>query len=70
MIWYRFHLHDSDGIVVKNGRNIFRRELVGGVADEEARLANSTIADDDAPAGGQRRWLVRNWHGSHMKGLP
>lgn len=40
-------LHDGDSVVVENCRNIFGRELVGGVADEKTCLANSTVADDD-----------------------
>jgi hypothetical protein len=43
------HSHDGDGIVVEDGRHIFRRELVGGVADEKTSLANGTVADDNAP---------------------
>lgn len=43
-------LHDSDGIVVKDCRDVFGWELVRSVADQETGLANSTIADDDTPA--------------------
>jgi hypothetical protein len=42
-------LHDGDGIVVEDGRHILRGELVGGVGDEQAGLADSSISDDDAP---------------------
>lgn len=42
-------LHDSDRIVVKNGRDVFGGELVGCVADEEACLPDSSVANDDAP---------------------
>jgi hypothetical protein len=42
--------HDGDGIVVEDSGDIFRGELVGGIADEETSLADCTIADDDAPA--------------------
>ena len=43
------YLHDGDSIVVEDGRHVFRRELVGGIADEETCLPNSTIAYDDTP---------------------
>jgi hypothetical protein len=43
------HSHYGDGIVVENGRHIFRREFVGGVADEKTCLADGTVADDNAP---------------------
>lgn len=43
------HSHYGDGIVVENGRHIFRREFVCGVADEKTCLANGTVADDNAP---------------------
>lgn len=42
------HSHYRNGIVIKDRRNIFGGEFVGGVADEKARLANSTVADDNA----------------------
>lgn len=42
-------LHYRDGIIVEDSRNVFGRELVGCVADEKARLADSTVTDDDAP---------------------
>lgn len=41
--------HYGDGVVVEHGRDIFRGELVGGVADEQTCLANRTVADNDAP---------------------
>ena len=41
--------HHGHGIVVKDGRHVFGRELIGGVADEEAGLAHGSVADDDAP---------------------
>lgn len=41
-------LHDSDGIVVKDGGDVFGGELVGRVADQETRLPDSTVANDDA----------------------
>ena len=42
--------HYRDGIVVEDGRNILRRELVCRVADEQARLTDGTVTDDDTPA--------------------
>jgi hypothetical protein len=41
--------HDGDGVVVEHGGHVFRGKLVGGVADQETRLADRTVADDDAP---------------------
>lgn len=46
---YNMHSHNGDGVVVENSRNIFGGELVGRVANEQAGLADGTIADDDAP---------------------
>lgn len=43
--------HYGDGVVIEHGGNIFRGKLVRGVTDEETCLADSTIADDDAPGG-------------------
>jgi hypothetical protein len=43
------HLHYRDGIVVKDGWNIFRGKFVGGIGDQKARLANSTISNNDTP---------------------
>lgn len=53
-------LHDGDRVVVEYCRDIFGRELVGGVADEEACLADSTVANDNASAG--RNELVTAKH--------
>jgi len=41
-------LHDSNSIVVEDGWDVFRRELVGRVRDEQASLSHSSIAHDDA----------------------
>jgi hypothetical protein len=41
--------HNSDGVVVKDRRDIFGGEFVRGVADEKTCLADSTVTDDDAP---------------------
>ena len=45
-------LHDSNGIVIEDGRNVFRWEFVRGVGDQEAGLSDSTITDDDTPEQG------------------
>lgn len=55
-------LHHGHGVVVKDGRHIFRRELVGCVRDEQAGLSHSTVPHHDTPGernrvsqrGGQR----------------
>lgn len=41
--------HDGYGVVVEDGRDIFRGELVRGVADKKTCLADCTVTDDDAP---------------------
>lgn len=41
------NLHDSDCIIVEDGRDIFRRELVGRVGDQQTSLANGTVTDND-----------------------
>jgi len=43
--------HDCNRIVVKDCRDIFRGEFVGGVTNEEAGLANRTIANNNASVG-------------------
>ena len=40
--------HDSNSVVVKNSRNVFRRELVGCVGDQQTGFSDGTIAYDDA----------------------
>ena len=45
------YVHYGHGIVVENCRHIFRRELVGGIADEETRLADGTVTHNNASAG-------------------
>jgi hypothetical protein len=42
-------LHDCDGVVVKYGWDILGGKLVCSVGNQQARLADSTVADDDAP---------------------
>ena len=42
-------LHDSDSIVVKDGGDILGGELVGGVRDQQARLADGTVTNDNTP---------------------
>lgn len=44
-------IHDGNGIVIEDGRYIFGRELVRCVADEQARLADGTVTDNDTPEG-------------------
>jgi hypothetical protein len=41
-----YNSHDSNGIVIEDGRDIFGGELVGRVTDEKASLAHSTITDN------------------------
>lgn len=41
--------HHRHRIVVKDRGHVFGGELVGGVADEQARLAHRTIAHDHTP---------------------
>jgi len=41
--------HDSHCIIVEDGRDIFRREFVGSVRDEQARLSDGTVTNDDTP---------------------
>lgn len=48
--------HNGHGVVVEDGRDIFRGELVCRVADEETCLADGTVTDDDTPAWGM--WLA------------
>ena len=42
--------HDSNSIIIEDGRDIFRGKFVGRVADEKTCLADSTVTDDDTPA--------------------
>lgn len=41
-------LHDGHRIIVKDGRNILRRELVGGIADQETCLPDRSVSHDNA----------------------
>jgi hypothetical protein len=45
----RQDIHDGDGIVIEDGRDVFGGEFVGGVADEETCLSHGTVTDDNAP---------------------
>ena len=44
--WHAVDDH-SGHVVLKDGRNIILREAVVGVRDEQARLSNSAVADED-----------------------
>jgi hypothetical protein len=46
MLGSREDSHDSNGIIIEDSGNIFGRELVCGVADEQTCLADSTVTDD------------------------
>ena len=48
------NLHDSDSIVVKDSGDILGGELVGGVRDQQAGLADSTVTNDDTSECAQR----------------
>jgi hypothetical protein len=48
------NLHDSDSIVVKDSGDILGGELVCGVRDQQAGLADSTVTNDDTPECAQR----------------
>ena len=37
--------HDSDSIVIEDGRDIFGREFVRGVRNQQTRLADGTVTD-------------------------
>lgn len=57
LIWHRLgrvgcDLHHGHGVVVKDGGDIFRGELVGCVGDEQAGLADCTVPHHDTPARG------------------
>lgn len=57
------NVHDGDGVIVKDGRDIFRWELVCGVADKKARLSDGTVTDDHASAS----WRLAG--GSYWKAM-
>lgn len=42
--------HNSDGIIVEDGGNVFGGEFIRRVTDEETSLANGTIPDYHASA--------------------
>lgn len=44
------HLHDRDRIIIEDSWNIFARELVCRVGNEEARLSNGTVTHDYTPS--------------------
>jgi hypothetical protein len=41
--------HDGDGVIVKDGRDVFRGEFVRSVAYKETCFADRTVTDDDTP---------------------
>lgn len=43
----RRSLHDGDGVVVKDSRNVLAGELVGRVADEQTRFPDGAVTDND-----------------------
>lgn len=45
-VGYSHHCH---GVIIENGRDIFGREFIRGVGDEQASLAYSTVTDNDTP---------------------
>ena len=61
--------HNSDRVVVKDRRDVFRRELVRCIADKKACLPDGTIAYYNAPMGArmsaraQRSPEMPLWHG-------
>ena len=44
-------VHDSNGIVVEDGRDVFGGEFVGRIADEKTCLADSTVTGDNTLDG-------------------
>ena len=46
------NIHHRYCIIVEYRRNIFRGEFIGGIADEEAGLADRTVSDNDTPIEG------------------
>jgi hypothetical protein len=44
------YVHYRHGIIVEDCRHIFRRELVGGIADKETRLSNGTVTNHNTSA--------------------
>lgn len=48
---------NSNSIVIKDSRNIFGREFVGGVAYQETRLSDRTVSNHDASRQKRSRGL-------------
>lgn len=61
-------LHHGHGVVVKDGGDIFRRELVGCVRDEQTGLSHSTVPNHDTP--GQRNGVSQRRGGAGGGGRP
>lgn len=57
--------HNGDSVVVEDRGDIFRRELIRGVTDEETCLADSTVANNDAPMGRVVSVCLSAWRTRH-----
>lgn len=40
--------HDSDGVIVEDSGDVFRREFVGGITDKQACFSDCTVAHHHA----------------------
>jgi hypothetical protein len=54
------YLHYSDGIIIEDCWDIFRRKLIGSVTDEKTGFPNGTIANDHTPATLKSALLVQD----------
>jgi hypothetical protein len=65
--WFSIH-HHIRRVIVKDGRDIFAREGVGCVRNQQARLPDGTIPHDNTLNGlewcGVREWVWRERRGS------
>lgn len=53
--------HHVGGVVVKDSGDVFTRERIGGVGDQEAGFSDSSITDDDAFDGLHGCSVVEEW---------